>query len=114
MIGEDKDLTKRIEKLEALVAFLFRHNKDEVVLKEDYAYIGSSFEYKSIKAVYFSNDEIKEVNLGVRPVNETAQITYNGKEIAVVMIGGDSYMIDKFNRNLVDITELKKKYTEEK
>lgn len=107
MVGEDKDLNEKVNKLESLVAFLCRYNRDEVVLKEECCNFGVSLlEYRGISAVYIANDEVKEARLGTYHKKQTAEITFNGKKVAVVRIGEDRYMIDKSTGTVSDITDL--------
>lgn len=105
-LGEDKDTKKRIEKLESLVAFLCRHNRDEVVLKEDGVYPSFSAKIVSYTAVYIANDEVKGVHLGNSVGNEKADIIYNKKYIAIARIGKSYYMIDKTKGTATNISEL--------
>ena len=105
-LDEDKDTEKRIEKLEILVAFLCRHNRDEVVLKTEVICTGLSSSIVRHTAVYIANDEVKKVRLGSSVDSETADIIANKKYMAIAKIGKNYYMIDKLNGTAVNITEL--------
>lgn len=105
-LGEHKDdNSERLNKLEGLVAFLCRYDRDEVVLKADYAPFYFTTEIMAYRAVYIINDEVKEVKLGYHEKDSEAKITYNKKHMAIVRIGKNHLMIDKKAGTVSDITE---------
>lgn len=106
MIGEDKSQQEKINKLECLVGFLCRYNRDDVVVKADYDYLPSYTGYMKFRAIYIANDNVKEVNLGCHHKDETAEVTFNKKHMAIVRIGEKHLMIDKSQGTVTDISDL--------